>query len=280
MGWLNLVIDLAALTLWLNWHQLRSDPLAKTTPATLVGTLKRAETARPKRWKFPAALAALLAARAWLYLELSGVVNLTPKLRLGFVSIPFRADLPVHMLVFSVLSFCFVLAGFYLWMLLLSTVNRGTAEANPVHKLVQLQVKWLERWPNSLKLLCPFLLGCLAWLALHPLLHRLGVVPGNKSAAQLAAQAAVIGLSTYLAWKYLVLGVLLLHLVNTHVYLGDLPVWNYLDATGRNLLSPLHWLPLRAGRVDFLPLLVMALVILVARFVEKPPGSFYQWLPF
>jgi uncharacterized protein YggT (Ycf19 family) len=280
MGWFNLLVDLAALTLWLNWHQLRADPLAKTTPATLVGTLKRAETAGPKRWKFPAALAALLAARAWLYLELSGVMNLTPKLRLGFVSIPFRADLPAHMLVFSVLSFGSVLAVFYLWMLLLSTVNRETAEANPVHKLVQLQVKWLERWPDSLKLLCPFLLGCMAWLALHPLLRRLAVVPENKSTAQLFAQAAVTGVSTYLAWRYLVLGVLLFQLVNTHLYLGDLPVWKYLDATARNLLSPLRWLPLRAGRMDFLPLLVMVLVILLAHFVEHPPESLCRLLPF
>ncbi len=65
--------------------------------------------------------------------------------------------------------------------------------------------------------------------------------------AQLLVQAAVIGLGSYLAWKYLILGILMFHLVNTHVYLGNLPVWNCVDATARNLLAPLRWLPLRAS---------------------------------
>jgi hypothetical protein len=280
MAWLNLIPDLAALALWLNWLQLRSDPIAKTGPASLAGTLKRAEIASPKRWKFPVMLAALLLARAWLYLELSAVVNLTPKLRLGFINIPFRSDLPMHMAVFSVLSFAFLLATFYLWMLLLSAINCGPAGANPIQETVRLQVKRLERWPRWLKLLCPFLLGGLAWLALHPLLRWLAVVPGNKSVPQLCTQAAVIGVGTYLVWKYLILGVLLCHLVNAHVYLGNALIWNYVDATARNLLSPLRWVPLRFGRVDLLPLPVMATVILLAHFVEHPPDSFYRMLPF
>jgi uncharacterized protein YggT (Ycf19 family) len=280
MAWLNLIPDLAALALWLNWLQFRSDPLAKMRPASLAGTLKRAEVAGPKRWKFPVLLAALLLARAWLYVELSGVVNLTLKLQLGFINVPFRADLPLHMVVFSVLSFASVLATFYLWMLLLSAINGSPAAANPVHELVRLQVKWFERWPASLKLLSPFLLGGLAWVALHPLLRWLAVVPANKSAATLLAQGAVVGVGTYLAWKYLIFGVLLCHLVNTHVYLGSAPVWNYLDVTARNLLSPLRWLPLRAGKVDLLPLLAMAMLIFLARFMQNSPERFYRLLPF
>jgi len=280
MAWLNLIPDLAALALWLNWLQFRRDPPAKTRPASLADALKRAEVAGPKSWKFPVMLAALLLARAWLYLQLSAVANLTLKLQLGFINIPFRADLPLHMLVFSLLSFAFVLATFYLWMLLLSAINGASAAANPVHELVRLQVKWLERWPTSLKLLSPFLLGGLAWVALHPLLRWLAVVPASESAAELLAQAAVTGVGTYLAWKYLIFGVLLCHLVNAHVYLGNAPVWSYVDTTARNLLSPLRWLPLRAGRVDLLPLLAMATVILLARFMENPPERFYRLLPF
>ncbi len=280
MAWLNLIPDLAALALWLNWLQLHSDPLAKTGPASLAGTLKRAEAVVPKRWKFPALLAALLLARAWLYLRLSGVVNLTPRLQLGFINIPFRGDLPLHMLVFSILSFGFTLATFYLWMLLLSAVNGDSTSTNPVHELVRLQIKWLERWPRPLKLLCPFLLGSTAWMALHPLLRWLAVVPAGKSAAALSIQAVVVGIGTYLAWKYLILGILLCHLVNTRVYLGAAPIWNYLDAAARNLLSPLRWLPLRAGRIDFLPLLAITIVILLAHFIENPPERFYRLLPF
>lgn len=280
MALLNLIVDLAGLALWLNWLTFPWDPLAKTTPASLAGTLKRTAASGPKRWKFAAALAALLLARAWFCLQLGAIASVTPRLRLGFISIPFRANLAWHMIVFSILSFGVILAMFYLWMLFLCAVNQGLAEANPFHKAVRMQVKWLARWPGPLKLLSPFLLGSLAWVALHPLLEWLAVVPHNTSASQLLAQAAVIGTGAFLAWKYLILGVLLLHLVNTHVYLGDLPVWNYVDATARNLLSPLRRLPLRAGRVDFLPLLAMALLIFLAYFVDHPPTAIYRRLPF
>jgi hypothetical protein len=280
MALLNLIVDLAGLALWLNWLTIPLDPLAKTTPATLAGTLKRAGATRPKHWKFAAALAVLLLARAWAFVQLSAIASVTPRLRLGFLSIPFRAGLASHMIVFSILSFTFVLATFYLWMLFLSAVNRDLAETNAFHKMVHFQVKWLERRSNALKLLSPFLLGSAAWLALHPLLEWLALVPGSKSPAQLLAQAAVIGVGTYLAWKYLILGVLAIHLVNTYVYLGDLPLWNYVDATARNMLSPLRWLPLRAGRVDFLPPLIMAIVVVLAYLVTHPPQAVYRLLPF
>jgi uncharacterized protein YggT (Ycf19 family) len=272
-------MDLAGLVLWLNWRHARQDLLARA-PATLAGTLKHAETATPQRWKFGVALVALLLARVWLYLELGGIINLSPRLRLGFVSLPFRANLPLHMLVFSLLSFGFVLAAFYLWMLLLSALDGGTPGSNPVSRLVRLQIRWPENWPRFVKLLCPFLLGSVAWAALHPLFQWLAVVPENKSAAQLAAQAVVSGLGTYLAWKYLLLGVLVVHLVNAHVFLGNQPLWNYADTVARNLLSPFRRLPLRIGRVDFLPLVVMALVIILARLVENPPEGLCRQLPF
>lgn len=280
MGWLNFVIDFAALVLWLNWQQARLDLLAGTAPATLAGTLKRTERADPKRWKFGVALGALLLARAWLYLQLGGVANLSPRLRLGFINIPFRADVPLHMLVFSLLSFVFVLATFFLWMLLLSATDGGTAGANSVARLVRQQIKWAERWPRFVKLLCPFLLGGIAWTTLHPLLRWLAVVPQNKSTVQLAAQVVVSGVGAYLAWKYLILGVLLIHVVNTRVYLGDHLLWTYADVVARNLLSPFRLLPLRIGRVDLLPFVVMALVIVLARLVENPPEELCRQLPF
>ena len=81
------------------------------------------------------------------------------------------------MLLFSALSFARVVAVYYLWLLLLSMVNRAEAEAGPVQKLVRLHLGWVDRWPWPLKLLLPLLLGSLAWLALHPLLVRMSLTP-------------------------------------------------------------------------------------------------------
>ena len=52
-------------------------------------------------------------------------------------------------------------------------------------------------------------------------------------------------------WKYFIVGILLLHLLNSYVYFGNHPFWNFVNATARNLLYPLRWLPLRVGKVDF-----------------------------
>ena len=64
MSLIDFILNLAGLLLWLNWRTLPFDPLSKTTPATLVGTLRRAAPTRVKRWHFLAALGALLVLRA------------------------------------------------------------------------------------------------------------------------------------------------------------------------------------------------------------------------
>ena len=60
MGLIDFILNLAGVLLWLSWRSMGMDPLTRTTPATLVGTLRRAEPRRLKGWQFPVGLAALL----------------------------------------------------------------------------------------------------------------------------------------------------------------------------------------------------------------------------
>ncbi len=280
MALIDFILNLAALFLWLNWLSVHFDPLARTPTASLVGTLKKADPSGPKRAKFLAGLAALLFVRAWIYCQISETASWTPKINLVFTSLPFRSDYFTHMLLFSLLGFLLVLADFYLWLLLLSVVNRRVPDADPLQRLVRLQLVWIESWPVSIKLLLPVVFGCLFWITLHPVLARLAIVPGIKSATQLLAQAALIGLGTYLDWKYLIAAILFLHLLGSYVYFGEHPAWNFINLTARNLLSPLRWLPLRFGKVDLLPLVGIALVILAPELLSHPPqlAHFDQWL--
>src|SRR5260370_29988342 len=64
---INFLSNLAGLVLWLKWRSFRFDPLVRSRPATLTGTLRRAEPARLKRWHFLAPLSALLLLRSWFY---------------------------------------------------------------------------------------------------------------------------------------------------------------------------------------------------------------------
>ena len=66
MGLIDLILNLAGVLIWLSWRSVRFDPLVKTKPATLVGTLRRAEPRRMKGWQLLAGLGALLVLRAVL----------------------------------------------------------------------------------------------------------------------------------------------------------------------------------------------------------------------
>ena len=281
---INFILNLAGLLLWLNWLSLHFDPLAKTSATSLVGTLKKADASGPRRWQSLAGVAGLVVIRAVIYWQIGPALNWTPRLSLPPLEPPFRSDYFISALLFSSLSFISTLAVFYFSLLLLSLANRNVPDTDPLQKLVRLYFKWLESWPAVIKLLLPLFAGALFWLALHPLMTSLGMLPHAKSSAQLLEQAAVIGAGSYLSWKYLIVGILVLHLFNSYVFLGNHPIWNFVNATARNLLYPLRWLPLRIGRIDLLPVAAIALVLIVVNFssladsFSRPPGAFRPWL--
>lgn len=285
MALIDFILNLVALLLWWNW--LAMDPLAKTSAATLIGTLRKTDKSDSKRWRLLLALLALLVFRAIVYWEFGASFRWTPILQLEVINIPFRSDYLTRMMLFSLLSFLLALGIFYLWMLLLSIVNANVPDTDPLQRLVRAQVKWLEKWPNGMKLLLPFFVGGLCWLALHPLLSHMAILQKSRSSLQLIRQAAVIGGATYLGWKYLIVGILLLHLLSSYIYFGNHPFWNFINVTARNFLAPFRRIPLRAGRVDFLPVIAIALVFFVCEFFTNPPEKptwyrlwYYRMLPF
>src|SRR5579884_4004899 len=284
MALIDFILNLVALLLWWNWLSIRYDPLAKTSAATLIGTLRKTDKSGPKRWRL---LLALLVFRAIVYWEFGASFRWTPILQLEVINIPFRSDYLTRMMLFSLLSFLLALGIFYLWMLLLSIVNANVPDTDPLQRLVRVQIKWLEAWPNALKLLLPFFIGALCWLALHPLLSHMAILQKSKSPLQLIQQAAVIGGAAYLGWKYLIVGILLLHLLSSYIYFGNHPFWNFINVTARNFLAPFRRIPLRVGRVDFLPVIAIALVFFVCEFFTNPPENpswyrlwYYRMLPF
>jgi uncharacterized protein YggT (Ycf19 family) len=291
MGLLDFILNLAVLLLWLNWLSIQYDPLAKSSAASLIGTLRKAEPRHAARWKYLATLVFVLFIRSVVYWQLCPALHWTPQLRLGVINLAFHVDSTwrglyfARIFVFSALSFGLVLLAFYFWALLLSVVNPTVPDTDQLQKLVRLHLRWVEKSPWPIKLVLPFVSGALCWIVFHPLLAWLAVTPANRSYGQLFQQAAVIGAAAYLAWKYLIVGILLLHLLNSYVYLGISPFWNFVNATARNLLFPLRWLPSRIGKVDLLPVLAVALVFLVTEMVTNPwPESFRRWfyhsLPF
>jgi uncharacterized protein YggT (Ycf19 family) len=277
MSLIDFILNVAGLVLWLNW---RAIPLTAQTPlgVPLASTLRRAGPPRPRLF-YLAGLFALLAARALAYWQLGGPIRWDARIPLGPTTIWFRSDLLGRMALFSVCSFGVTLGIFYLCLLVLSWINGPVAETEPGQRLVRAHLGLLDRWPGAVKLLLPLLVTATAWCLLHPWLVRAGLVPPNANAAwRVPAQGVVVGLAVYLALKFFLAGLFALHLVSSHVYLGEGPLWSFVNTTARGLLRPLRRLPLRAGQIDFAPLVATVLVLCAAAFSQRVLTQLYQRL--
>jgi uncharacterized protein YggT (Ycf19 family) len=246
---------------------------------TLLGTLRRTEPWRLRRWHKLAALALLLSLRAVLYWELGGALAWMPKLRLGVITVTFRSDFLSRMFLFSLLSFGVALAVFYLWLLLLSVLAPRSGPGEALGKLVRTLLGPAARLGIAAKLLVPGLGGWLLWLPLSALLEWIRVLPPALSLAHRLEQGVLIGLYSYLTWPLLTAGLLALHLVNSYVHLGEHPFWDFVHAASRPLLQPWRKLPLRVGRVDLAPLAVLAAVLLVGQGLGRLLTRLYERLP-
>ena len=274
MNYVDFILNLAGLLLWINWRSTLFDPFEKRTPATLVGALRRAAPTRFRHWHLLAVIGALLVLRALFYWQIGSSAGWTGKLDLGVTTIFFRSNFFGQMLLFSFFSFARILGIVYLWLLLLSILDGPM----PTHRFVKMQLGEIDNWPRWIKFFLPLAVTALFWgLASWPFawLHPRPAM----SAAQRVEEALVIGLGTYLVWKFLIAALLVLHLLGSYIYFGKNPFWNYVDATARNLLQPLKKIPLRAGKADFAPVVGIALAFLIAELAGRGLAAIYARLP-
>jgi uncharacterized protein YggT (Ycf19 family) len=270
MSLVDFILNLAGILLWLSWRSFHFDPLVQTTPATLVGTLRRAEPQRLRGWQLLVGLAVLLVLRALLYQQIGPAADdWRPALNLYFFVPRFHSNLLLPAMLFSVLSFLRMLIIFYFWLLALVIINHRSAGPDPLLKMLRLHLGAVARWPRLLQLLLPLVLIAGLWMALHPLLVHFEITNRARSTLHLAEQGLLIGSALYFTLQYLLPVFLLLHLVASYVYLGSTPVWDFIGATARNLLVPLRWLPLRIGRLDFAPLAGVVLLLLLLHWLPN-----------
>ena len=276
---LDLILNIAGLLLWVSWRYLPFDPINRARPATLTGTLRRAEPLRVRRWHFLVALFALLLVRAFFYSWIGGALDWAPGIKLGATAISFRSDLLERILFFSFGSFANTLLIFYLSLIALWLVGPRNPEGDSFQRFIRIQLTPMHRWPAIVVALVPLFATSLTWIAMSPLLARWLIVPRTESWLHLLEQAVALGLGVYPIAKHVIGVVLGLHLLNTYVYLGGNPAWNFINATGKRLLQPLKALPLRFGKMDFAPLVGIALVYGLAKLLEFGLQELFARLP-
>ena len=278
MDLVDFILNLAGVLIWANWRITAAAP-ALGTPNTLLGTLRRAEPAGLRRWYILATLPLLLFVRSWVYWEVGTSTDWVPSLNLGVMSVAFRSDLFQRALFYSLLSFIAALGLFYTWLLLLSALNRKPPRPDPFGRFVNMMLGPAARWSPWLQLLLPLLAAAPLWLGGSALLQWLLVIPAPESFLHELEQALLLGLGACLTWSHLLAGLLVLHLLNTYVHLGEHALWNYVHSLTHTFLRPFRALPLRLGKVDFAPVVALATVYLVARGAEKLLTLAYRNLP-
>ena len=277
MGLIDFILNLAGLLLWLNWRSIRFDPLGKRTPATLVGTLRRAEPSRLRRWHLLAVLGGLLLLRALFYWQIGSASKpvWAGTLDLNVIALSFLSNSFGRMFLFSIFSFGLTLGVFYLWLLLLSILEGP----EPFRRLVRIQLGGIDCWPRWTKLFLPLAVMAALWWMASWVLTWMNILPHPVSAAHRIEESLVIGLGCYLSWKYVAGALLTLHLLNSYIYFGKHPFWGYVNAEARTLLRPLRAVPLCVGKVDFAPVAGIVLVFLFAELAEHGLVTLYLRLP-
>lgn len=279
MGIVDFILNLAGLLLWLNWRSNRFDPLVRRMPATLMGTLRPAAPKRLRRWHLLAFITGLLLLRAVIYWWIGSETNWAGKLNLGVVVLWFSSGPHWggfwHMAIYSFASLGLMLGIFYTWLLALSLL----AGPLPIHGLVKIPLGRVDGWPRWARAILPFFATAILWWLASWLLIRLDILTPMPPAGRFQ-QALILGVSSYLLWKFPLGGILLLHLLNSYVYFGQHPFWKYVSATAQTILRPLEKIPLRVSKVDFAPLVGMGLIFLVAHFAERGLNQLYNRLPF
>lgn len=275
---LHFILDVAALLLWVNWRGMGFKEYVPYR-STLVHTLRSAEPHPTRRWRYFAALVALLYLRGILYQQVGPALKWVPTLDLGVLALPFRSDQPWRMMLYSGLTFLALLSAFHLWLLFLSIVNRNVPDTQPVQHLLRLHLGPVERAPGIIKVLLPLVGIALLWLPVHPLLTVAGLLPAGESFRLMIEQGVVLGLASFLFWKPLVIAVLLVHVVNSYVHLGRSPLLDFTSDTARNCLAILNWLPLQWRRIDFAPVLLAALTWVAGWGAERGLSVLFGKLP-
>lgn len=275
MDIVDFILNIAAVLLWANWRALRFDPIVKRRPATLVGALKPITPLQSRHWQLPAAIVALIFFRAIFYWQIGKGFGWSGKLDLSVIALSFRSDSFLRIFLFSILSFGVLLAIFYLWLLLFS-ILKGP---EPFQRVVRIQLGFVDGWARATKLLLPFFAVAILWWPASWLFGWLDIFPEPISAAHRIEEAVVIGLGSYLLWKFLIIALLILYLLNSYIYFGKHPFWNYVEVTAQKLLQPLKMIPLRIGKVDFAPIVGIVLYFFLAQLFGLLLAKLYARLP-
>jgi len=253
MSLVDLFLNLTALLMWVSWRGISGLDAAGTagTAGTILGNLRPAERRAPPRWGYLAGLIVLLLVRALIYRQVGPALYWHPGWSVNAVGLVFRSDSLARMMAYSWLSFGWLLLTWYTWMVGVLVVNRPPRDRDGVTRAIRRQLGWMGGWPAWILVWVPVLLAGVGWALVGWLASESRLMPALADGRHLLQQSLVVGLSQLCVWRWAAAVILLLHLLNLYVYLGNHAVWEFIQQTGEGLCRP--FAVFRFGHLDFSP---------------------------
>ncbi len=263
MNTIDAILSLASMLLWLNATVRQWSLRGPQTAYSLLRTLERLEVPAPRRWTSLITLLALLCFRSVFYWQIGSAVGWTPSVDLGPFGISFRSDHASRMFLYSSISFARWLILLYMAILFLVLLNRGPGEGDPMHRFLFHQLGRCAHWPAPVLLPLTLVATVLLWgCAVYPL-SQMSIFPAPQAFHVVLAHGLLMGIGLWLKLRWLIFGVLLLHLMNSYVYFGNHPFWAFISQCGRKISKLASWLPLHLGKIDLRPVGAAAMVFLI-----------------
>lgn len=247
----DLFLNLAGLLMWVSWRGI-SGLEAAGSAGTILGNLRPAERVRQPRWGYLAALVGLLFFRAVIYRQVGPAVPWHPTWSVAAVTLPFRSDSFLRMLSYSLLSFGWLLLKWYTWGVAVLVINQSGKDRDGVTRVIRRQMGWVGSLPGWLLIFLPMIAAGVAWMGVGWLAAESRMMPALRDGAHLVQQGVLMGLSHFCVLRWLLVGVLLLHLLNLYVYVGAHAFWDFVQHTGERLSRPFAFA--RLGQLDLSPI--------------------------
>ena len=277
MDLIHFILNAAAMLIWLSWRSHRFVPTNDFRGGTLLSALKKTERTQFNQKTLITALVLLLSVRAIFYWMVGSAVKWAPRMDFAVISIPFRSDYFDRMLLFSLLSFGCWLGIFAFTLLFLQLLNHRAGETNPWQAIVKRHLGIISALPIGLRIILPAVTAFLFWLVLSYYFTYLRILPEPRSWQHWVGQGAVMAMAVHHLCTPLILAVMLLHVVNSYVYLGNYAFLAYINSAAQTLLKLIRWLPLRLGKIDFAPLVFCAIVLGIDIALRRGLGEEHRY---
>ncbi len=271
MGFVDLILNILAVWFLVSWRMnanMREQGYHHSDLNYATGALVVA--GRTSWWRYLKWMLIIILGRPFLYLWLGNYVHWYAVLKFVAVNVPFPPGNLSRMFLFSISGFLQALLVFYVCLLFLTFWNRdaGVSTSNQMVRCIHMMLGKIVYWPAACRLLLPMIVAIPLWFLYSNILMMCDVLPPQRMFLTIFRESLVMGLAVYVPWFYLMALLIFIHAVSIF-NLGTSPAWSYLHGITEKVLKPLYYLPLKFGKVDFVPVAGLGIVFLLSEYCQS-----------